>query len=391
MILLTDIATKLEQLLNGENNPVDFEFKVRVTGFHIDSIANTKTGKNQILVFIDSLGGDYNPVPDLEESNFNIQVAFYFPVRFKDDIYAMNEFLRDQFVGKMVNFGELSGSALCNLSVAQYGEIVGTDLDKFGVWVEETYGENSLYKNEIGVMENYMSMTLNIYTTQLSSAFIFGNNVSYSIVGILPEVIPNKVMVAVPSAHSITHSIYTRSPENDITLEDETQLYAWESSSETFRYSKVEKVVGREPLFTSTGTITVAFIDYVVDYSFENEERFEENLVWVNSGTGGSITPISQQKIGKDNYVKNIANLTQFNKSVTIFPKLLTEGEFWDRFINLYNIQRLDIIKEIRFVKTYNTSLGAKKFLIPQIILSINENVELGQPLSFTFTFGDGE
>lgn len=169
MIILTDVANKLNELLNNAEDFNQYQFEVETQGFHIDHIYDKTTGKNFIPVFISTMGGTNNPVPDLKQSEYSIPITFYFPVRFKDDFFALNEFLNDTFVGKFITFG--TQKARCNVSIASYGEIQQMDFKEFKEWVGD------LYKLPIDVMEMWMSMNITLFLTTSGSSFIYGDNV----------------------------------------------------------------------------------------------------------------------------------------------------------------------------------------------------------------------
>lgn len=171
MIVLPEIAAKLQEILNDSNTPVDLEFVVETPGFHIDSIADHNRSKNFIPVFISTLGGTINPVPILKQVDGTIPVTFYFPVRFKDKMFALNEYLNGVLVGKTIDWGELSGSILTNLSLPRYGEIQNLDLKQFEKWVDANF------QREIEIMEPYLSMEISIYLSAVGEEFIYGNNV----------------------------------------------------------------------------------------------------------------------------------------------------------------------------------------------------------------------
>lgn len=170
MIVLPEIAQKLQELLNA-NTDIDLEFKVETPGFHLDSVTNKETKKNFIPVFISTLGGTINPVPILKQVDATVPVTFYFPVRFKNKMFLLNEYLNDTLVGKTINWGTLSGSILTNLSLPRYGEIQDLDLKQFKSWVEANY------QREIEVMEPFITMELSIFLSAVGSDFIYGNNV----------------------------------------------------------------------------------------------------------------------------------------------------------------------------------------------------------------------
>jgi len=178
MIVLTEVARKLQNILNsleGFQNPTEYEFVVATEGFHIDSIANVKKGRNFIPVFISSMGGQFNPVPELKQANYSIPIVFYYPVRFKDDFYLLAEFLASVFVGRRLYYGDISGSAISNISAPQYGELQNLDFKQFNEWL------GNVYKKTIEKMEDYMTMQVTLYLSSANSSYIYGNDVETTI------------------------------------------------------------------------------------------------------------------------------------------------------------------------------------------------------------------
>ncbi len=170
MIVLPEIAQKLQDILNA-NGGTDLKFVVNTPGFHLDRISDKVNARNFIPVFISTLGGQINPVPILKQVDGTVPVAFYFPVRFKDKMFAINEYLNEQLVGKTIDWGTLSGKILTNMSLPRYGEIRDMDLKQFKSWV------NATFQKEIDVMEPFISMELTIYLSAVDEQFIYGNNV----------------------------------------------------------------------------------------------------------------------------------------------------------------------------------------------------------------------
>lgn len=176
MILLNEVAEKIDEILNQTNVELDYtplyQYLVATQGFHLDKISDSKTGKNCIPVFISTLGGTNNPVPNLRQSEASIPITFYFPVRFKEDFFDLYDYLCDVFIGKVNNYGARTGDALSNISLANFGEIVDLDLIEFKKWV------GSIYRGEIEVMEPYMSMTITLYLTIYDeNNYFIGNNI----------------------------------------------------------------------------------------------------------------------------------------------------------------------------------------------------------------------
>ena len=179
MILLNEVAQKIEDILNGSDEeiirmglqpPTGYYFKVATEGFHLDSIANIPESKNFIPVFLSSMGGQFNPVPELLQANYVIPIAIYFPVRFKDDMYRINEYLAKALVGRFLSYGVESGKALSNISVAQFSEIIELDLKSFLTWAETTY------RKKIETMEPYIQMTISLYLSTASQEYVYGND-----------------------------------------------------------------------------------------------------------------------------------------------------------------------------------------------------------------------
>lgn len=178
MIRLDEVSKKIQNILNGTDQevaalnidvPTGFEFVVETEGYHLNNLADMETGKNFIPVFVSSMGGNFNPVPELLQANYVIPITFYFPVRFKSDAFKINEYLARVFVGRQLHYGPNSGVALSNISVAQYGEIVDLDLKQFAEWVKTTY------KKQIEIMEPFIQMTISLYLSTCAEGYVYGN------------------------------------------------------------------------------------------------------------------------------------------------------------------------------------------------------------------------
>ena len=178
MIILTEVAKKIDKILNNgdseytKTNPAPFEFVVATEGFHLDSISDRPNGENFIPVFISSMGGEFNPVKGLKQSNYSIPIVFYYPVRFKEIFFELGDFLEDAFVGSYFNYGLISGKAVSNISVPRYGELQNIDLKEFKEWVGSTY------KREISVRELYLSMQVTLFLSTAKNGLVFGNDVT---------------------------------------------------------------------------------------------------------------------------------------------------------------------------------------------------------------------
>lgn len=174
MIILTEVATKLENILNsleGFENPTPYYFQVETEGFHLDHIMKNEKDGNFIPVFISSMGGQFNPVRGLQQATYSIPIVFYYPVKFKDDFFLLAEFLASVFVGNKLYYGVRSGHAISNISVPQYGEIQNIDFKEFKQWAD------ARYTKPIEVMEPYMSMQLTLYLSNAAPGLVYGNDI----------------------------------------------------------------------------------------------------------------------------------------------------------------------------------------------------------------------
>ena len=187
MIFLTEVATKLNNILNGTDTetssiikPNEFQFLVQTHGVMLDTIADFRTGKNIIPVFISQNSGNFNPVADLGQMNITVSVSIYFPAVFKDSFYDMAEYFSDLFVGKILNYGTKTGNALSNISPINFEDIQELDLKQFYKWVEENY------KIEIEGMMSWISMSFSLFLSTAKNlnqenGFLYGNDVKITL------------------------------------------------------------------------------------------------------------------------------------------------------------------------------------------------------------------
>lgn len=178
MIILTEVAQTLFKILNGfdpqneENeNPTPYYFDVQTEGFHIDHIKKPQKNGNFIPVFLCSMGGQFNPVKGLKQGSYTLQLSFYYPVKFKNDFYALGEFLADTFVGSTINYGTVSGKAVSNIGIPTYGELQGLDFQQMKEFVSDVY---SLAVDE---RDTYMQMVVILYLSNAAPGLVYGNDV----------------------------------------------------------------------------------------------------------------------------------------------------------------------------------------------------------------------
>ena len=168
---LIDIVKDLDEVLNSAENPTPYYFNVRAVGVHIDRIDNREHHTNEILVFVSKVGGNYNPILGLNENTSTIQISIYFPVRFKEDMFLLDEYLHQNYVGSTRPYGNV----ISNLSVSQLGEIQDLDLTQFSKWASE------FYEKPIEVMEPYMTLNLNLYLSEIADGYVYGNEITASL------------------------------------------------------------------------------------------------------------------------------------------------------------------------------------------------------------------
>lgn len=171
-IQITDLASWFENLLNnGENVPSDLYFKVAIDGFHLDNVLDKSEGKNFIPIFLRQTGGKYEPIEGVPKYDASYEFTFYFPVRFREQFYALNNWLVKKIVGQLHAVDEYGETPLLlTMDSATFGEINTIDLTQFKDWVETTY------QKPINVSENFMSMTINLYCSYVNG--FWGNDLS---------------------------------------------------------------------------------------------------------------------------------------------------------------------------------------------------------------------
>lgn len=394
MIRLDEIAVKLSEILNDVSNPVRIEnervaFMVATEGFRIDSIADTQLGKNLIPVFIAASGGENNPVEGLKQQTKSINIGIWYPLKYKDNFYVLEDYLDDIFVGKRNNLGTSTGSCLTNLGTAEFGEITDGNFTQFEKWI------TSKYKKTLDVTMAWFSMTLTLYATKTSSGFMFGNEIKYEL----------QMNYFVPAVASVKYddTTYVRYNLADQTV-DNVNYYCWRADLGGGNYDFIYTTKNPDLIndiveyISWKNTIDVykkPVNDFVLqsdkieyaNYTKTNNSGSEiESIIRADAGTGAQISPIAEQRIGTDNFAKNVANITNYNKSMVVYPNL--DQTLWKLILFFYNIQDLSFINYCKLIKKYSNGY---EYEFKQIVLNYNENSELGSPLSFTLTFGDAK
>ena len=232
-------------------------------------------------------------------------------------------------------------------------------------------------------------MILPFYATKLSNGYIFGNDLSFTLK--MTYFTPNITGIYISESDS-----YARYPQ-----EDTTDYFAWRKpvyGGYEYIYTKLDpSIEANKPDYIASKNTIDVYKDTVngmvlqeekvvlaVYEMSSTEKEIEQVLTRSETGTGATISPIVEQRIGEDAYAKNVANITNYNKSLVVYPNF--EQTLWKFLLVFYNMQDLRYIKEVKLIKRYSNGY---EFDYKQIILNYNENIALGSPLTFTLTLGD--
>lgn len=176
MIEINELKEQLSSVLNNINNPLNnYSFNVITYGDHLDSIANRTLNKNEIPVYIANQDGDIVPIPSLNQVNMSFDIYIYFPIVFKDDFFRLGSYLMSTYVGQNLNYGALSGSGISNINVPVFGDLQKQQMNEFRTFINTSFGL------EVVATELWSCLNFKLYITQLSSGFIFGNQVTSSL------------------------------------------------------------------------------------------------------------------------------------------------------------------------------------------------------------------
>jgi len=390
MINLNEVAKKVSEILNSVDNPLRIDneivvFDVATEGYRVDSIAVREKGKNAIPVFIALAGGENQPIPNLNQQSKSINIAIYYPIIYKDIFVNFENYLDNAIVGKMINIGESTGECLCNLDTARFGEIQNLDLEAFKSFVADKY------EKTVEISVNWYSMILTLYATKLGEGYIFGNEITFAL----------KMTYFTPNISiTVNNYTYSRYSDEDKTINNVVYYAYRRSILGGYEYiyiildptsaEGIAKLIGFKNKIATYSYVQNEMVEqeYKIQSSVisksTNESEVEIDLVRADAGTGASISPIAEQRIGVDSYAKNVVNITNFNKSMVAYPNF--KDNFWLLFLTFYNIQDLSFIKEMALTKKYANGF---EYDYKQLILQDNENLNMGAPYTFTFTFGD--
>lgn len=198
MLTVKEIARELDSILNGTSpnvpedatRPFDGVFSVKTAGYHLDHVYDPKTKSNFFPVFIENGSGRFNPIKDLEQVDYSFPVSIYFPIRFKEKMLAMQEYLVKCFVGCAPIFkvygddGKLAyeQGAITNISAFELGEITDLDLDQYGQSLLKQLNAYiaEQYKMPVSNMEPWISLNFTLFVSTMKDAnskggYVYGN------------------------------------------------------------------------------------------------------------------------------------------------------------------------------------------------------------------------
>lgn len=182
MIDLTELAIKLKNILNGVDSETtgivntigDYYFNVQTYGEHLDSIV--KNNKNTIPVYIGSVEGEIDPIPNIKYVSYEYKIYMYFPLSKKEDFFRLQDFISQVFVGKILNIGVQSKSALFNISIPEIEEIERLNFNQFQEWTE------NMFSLPVDTTELWCSLSFSLFASQYGDdKIILGNESSLSI------------------------------------------------------------------------------------------------------------------------------------------------------------------------------------------------------------------
>ena len=181
---LEDISQKIGAILNGTDAETlglmpsvspfaGFTFMVATEGYHLDKIYSNEAGKNLIPVYVGALGGSNEPIPDLGAQNRNTVITIYFPVRFKEAMREVDNYLSNILVGRILTWG--GEKARSNTSPSQFGELFDMDTKQFREQNQQfTNWIETQYHVSMEVSEMWMSMQLTLYLSTAKDLGAYG-------------------------------------------------------------------------------------------------------------------------------------------------------------------------------------------------------------------------
>lgn len=235
MVTIKELATELQGLLNGTSanaknvlqRPFDGVFLVQLEGFHLDNVYDKETSSNFFPVFVGSGEGEFEALTDIGITDMNCPVSIYFPVRFKDQMLAMQSYLQANLVGRSLSIE--GQKVITNMSLCTLGEITQMDVDQYGNSILKGINEfiAEQYRMPVTSMEAWISLNFTLYASTMNG-------------------------------ESDERGLYGNAVETTLTMfkkEDDTQVgFPFEVKADGFTYTYTAQTSSEQGFSTETGT-----------------------------------------------------------------------------------------------------------------------------------------
>lgn len=191
MVTIKELATELQGLLNGTSanvrsgvsRPFDGVFLVQLEGFHLDNVYDKESSSNFFPVFVGSGEGEFEALSDIGITDMNCPVSIYFPVRFKDRMLAMQNYIQQNLVGRSLLIE--NQRVITNISLCTLGEITQMDVDQYGNSILKGINEfiAEQYRMPVTTMEPWISFNFTLYASTMNAyadftSGVYGNEVT---------------------------------------------------------------------------------------------------------------------------------------------------------------------------------------------------------------------
>lgn len=190
MVTIKELATELQGLLNGTSanvrsgisRPFDGVFLVQLEGFHLDNVYDKESSSNFFPVFVGSGEGEFEALSDIGITDMNCPVSIYFPVRFKDQMLAMQNYIQQNLVGR--NLLIENQRVITNISLCTLGEITQMDVDQYGNSILKGINDfiAEQYRMPVTSMEPWISLNFTLYASTMNAYSdergLYGNDVT---------------------------------------------------------------------------------------------------------------------------------------------------------------------------------------------------------------------
>lgn len=194
MVVLSEFVKKLEEMLNSSTasgvptftiNGIPVRFAVRSPSLpFVDSIDDKENKSFALPVMVQSLGaGSYEAYPDMGFFDISYTITFRFPMVVFNEIIAYFNYLASQVVGKIVDIGPLSGSAVCGLGAPSLGQMAYMEVAQIAQVSAET---SKIFGKSVNISDEWADMNFEFYMAGAnklneSGGFIYGNQIETSL------------------------------------------------------------------------------------------------------------------------------------------------------------------------------------------------------------------